>query len=65
MSRGRSAVRAARRAWPYVLMGWERWQSLSPAEKERYKARALEGAARAREMAERGRKSLPRRRGGR
>jgi glycogen debranching enzyme len=39
-ARARSAVRSARRVWPYVLMAWERWQSLSPEEKERYKKRA-------------------------
>jgi hypothetical protein len=32
-------------------MAWERWQALSPEEKERYKKRA-------REYAERGRKTL-------
>jgi hypothetical protein len=26
--------------WPYVLMAWERWQSLTPEEKERYKKQA-------------------------
>ena len=40
LGRTRSAVRGARRAWPYVLMAWERWQSLSPEEKERYKKQA-------------------------
>jgi hypothetical protein len=40
MARTRSAVRGARRVWPYVLMAWERWQSLSPDEKERYKKQA-------------------------
>jgi hypothetical protein len=40
LRRTRSAVRGARRAWPYVLMAWERWQSLSPEEKERYKKQA-------------------------
>ena len=49
--RARGAVRGARRVWPYVLMAWERWQSLSPEEKERYKKRA-------REYADRGRKTL-------
>jgi hypothetical protein len=49
--RTRGAVRGARRVWPYVLMAWERWQSLSPEEKERYKKRA-------REYAQRGRKTL-------
>jgi hypothetical protein len=26
--------------WPYVLMAWERWQSLSPEDKDRYKNQA-------------------------
>ena len=50
-SRIRTGVRGARRVWPYVLMAWERWQSLTPEEKERYKKRA-------RGYAERGRKTL-------
>ena len=50
-SRARGAVRGVRRAWPYVLMAWERWQSLSPEEKDRYKKQA-------REFAERGKKTL-------
>ena len=49
--RAGTAARGARRVWPYVLMAWERWQSLSPEEKERYKKRA-------RGYAERGRKAL-------
>ena len=48
---------AARRAWPVILMAWERWQSLSPAEKERYKRQA-------REYADRGKQMLQDRRGG-
>jgi hypothetical protein len=40
LARTRGAVRGARRAWPYVLMAWERWQSLTPEEKERYKKQA-------------------------
>jgi hypothetical protein len=51
LGRTRGAVRGARRAWPYVLMAWERWQSLSPEEKERYKKQA-------RAFAERGKKTL-------
>ena len=47
----RQATRAARRAWPYVLMAWERWQSLSPEEKERYRKQA-------RGYMDRGRKAL-------
>jgi glycogen debranching enzyme len=49
--RARGAVRGARRVWPYVLMAWERWQSLSPEDKERYKKQA-------RGYADRGRKAL-------
>jgi hypothetical protein len=49
------ANRAARRVWPILLMAWERWQALSPAEKERYKRRA-------REYADRGRRTLERQR---
>lgn len=40
VGRARSAARGARRVWPYLLMAWERWQSLSPEEKERYKKQA-------------------------
>jgi hypothetical protein len=40
LGRTRSAVRGARRVWPYVLMAWEHWQSLSEEERERYKKRA-------------------------
>jgi hypothetical protein len=45
------ANRAARRAWPILLAAWERWQALSPEEKERYKRRA-------RQYADRGRRAL-------
>jgi glycogen debranching enzyme len=48
--------RRVRRVWPYVLMAWERWQALSPEEKERYKRRA-------REYADRGRRVVDQRRG--
>jgi hypothetical protein len=50
-SRIRSGVRGARRMWPYVLMAWERWQSLSPEEKERYRKQA-------RGVMDRGRKAV-------
>ena len=49
------ATRTARRAWPYVMLAWERWQALPADEKERYKRRA-------REYADRGRKALDARR---
>jgi hypothetical protein len=52
--RGARALSGVRRLWPYMLMAWERWQALSPEEKERYKRRAQE-------YAERGRKALRRR----
>ncbi|MEA2454026.1 MAG: hypothetical protein QOI45_288 [Thermoleophilaceae bacterium] len=55
MSRIARAARGARRAWPLVLMGWERWQNLSPQEKDRYKRQA-------RGYAQRGRKALEQRR---
>jgi hypothetical protein len=38
--RTRSAVRSARRLWPYVLMAWEHWQNLTDEEKERYRKQA-------------------------
>jgi hypothetical protein len=44
----RTGVRGVRRMWPYVLMAWERWQSLSDEEKERYKKQAREYANRGR-----------------
>jgi HMG-box domain len=61
MARQRSGTRLARtgrgvrRVWPYMLMAWERWQALSPEEKERYKRRA-------REYADRGRRAMDQRR---
>ena len=54
-ARGQAISKAARRAWPVVLMAWERWQALSPQEKERYKRRA-------REAADRGRRALEKQR---
>jgi hypothetical protein len=54
------AAQGFRRLWPMALMAWERWQSLSPEQKERYKRQA-------RDYGDRGRKMLDerRRRGGR
>jgi hypothetical protein len=54
--RGARAVSSAKRLWPYLLMAWERWQSLSPEEKERYKKRAREYAGRGREALEKRRR---------
>ena len=48
----RSGVRGARRVWPYVLMAWERWQSLTPEEKERYKKQARGYAERGKTLLE-------------
>ena len=44
-------AQAVRRAWPFVLMAWERWQSLSEEEKERYKQHARDLAAKGRDVA--------------
>jgi hypothetical protein len=55
MSRLARTTRAARRAWPVVLMAWERWQQLPPDKKERYKRQA-------RDYAERGRRAVQDRR---
>ena len=52
------AVATGRRAWPVVLMAWERWQQLSDEDKERYRRRA-------RDLAERGRRVVEDRRSGR
>ena len=54
-ARGRSLARTARRAWPVILMAWERWQALSPEERERYMKQA-------RQAAERGRRAIEKRR---
>lgn len=50
MSRRQRAVHGVRKLWPFVLMAWERWQALSPAEKERYKRRARDYAGRGKRM---------------
>jgi TRAP-type C4-dicarboxylate transport system substrate-binding protein len=55
VSRLQRAARGARRAWPLMLMAWERWQKLPDHEKERYKRQAKAAA-------ERGRKALEQRR---
>ena len=52
MSRMQRTVRGARRAWPVLLMAWERWQKLPDHEKERYKRQAREAAERGRKMLE-------------
>ena len=48
VSRRARAVSGVRRAWPFVLMAWERWQQLTPEQKERYKRQAREYAEKAR-----------------
>jgi TRAP-type C4-dicarboxylate transport system substrate-binding protein len=52
LSRVRTMVRAGRRAWPILLMGWERWQKLPQHEKDRYKRQAQEYAQRGRKLIE-------------
>jgi hypothetical protein len=46
---------AARRAWPFILMAWERWQALPPERREQYLKQA-------RGYADRGRKAIDKRR---
>ena len=53
------AFGAGRRAWPVLLMAWERWQSLSPEEKERYRRQAREYAHRGRSALETARRRNP------
>jgi hypothetical protein len=55
VSRMQRASRGARRAWPILLMAWERWQKLEPEQKERYMRQA-------RDYAQRGRKAIDQRR---
>jgi len=50
--RSQQMARAIRRAYPIVLAAYERWQSLSDEEKERYKARARAAGARGRRLIE-------------
>jgi TRAP-type C4-dicarboxylate transport system substrate-binding protein len=52
VSRIRRAVRVGRRAWPLVLMAWERWQKLPQHEKDRYRRQAQEYAQRGRKLIE-------------
>jgi len=47
------ATSAGRRAWPVLLMAWERWQSLPEADKERYRRQAREYVQRGRTLAQR------------
>ena len=49
----RRAVQAARRAYPYARIAWERWQALSEEEKERYRQRARGVAERGQEIGRR------------
>jgi hypothetical protein len=56
-SRRRSAVQAAKRAWPVLLEAYRRWDQLPPAQKERYRQMAAQYAQRGRETLQRRRKS--------
>jgi hypothetical protein len=53
LRRGGSAVR---RAWPVVMMAWERWQALPEQDKERYRRQAREAAQRGRRALEQARR---------
>jgi hypothetical protein len=42
----RRGYRFARRAWPFILAAYRRWDQLTPEEKERYLRRVRETIAR-------------------
>jgi hypothetical protein len=46
------ATAAGRRAWPVVIMAWERWQALSEEDRARYRRRVREYADRGRRAVE-------------
>ena len=46
----------ARRAWPFALEAWRRWDRLAPHEKERYKRMASDYAKKAQTARRRRRK---------
>jgi hypothetical protein len=54
-----SRIGQVRRLWPYVLMAWERWQAMSPEEKERYKRQARDYAQRGKKMVDERRRRRP------
>jgi hypothetical protein len=55
-ARGQGLQRAARRAWPVILMAWERWQALPPEKREQYVRQARDTAKRARAAVEKRRR---------
>ena len=59
MSRTRKVVHGARRAWPFMLMAWERWQALPQHEKDRYKRQAQQYAKRGRKLLDERRRKNP------
>ena len=46
----RKTARGVRRAWPFMLMAWERWQQLPQDEKDRYRRQAQQYAQRGRKL---------------
>jgi hypothetical protein len=48
VSRVNRAMRFSRRAWPFMLMAWERWQKIEPEQRERYLKQARLYAAKGR-----------------
>jgi hypothetical protein len=50
------ALNGVRRAWPFIMMAWERWQKLPPERKDRYVRQAREYAKRGRDAAARRRR---------
>ena len=46
----RRAVRYARRAWPFILAAYRRWERLTPEEKARYQKAVRDAAGRGRRV---------------
>jgi hypothetical protein len=46
----RRAARYARRAWPFLLAAYRRWERLTPEEKERYRRQARQTVERGQRM---------------
>jgi|1186.fasta_scaffold211712_2 hypothetical protein len=50
MMGARRAARYARRAWPFVLAAYRRWERLTPEEKARYQKAVRDAADRGRRV---------------
>jgi len=50
MPGARRSIRYARRAWPFLVAAYRRWERMTPEEKERYQRRLREAAERGRKV---------------